>query len=807
MKPDNRKSLPGTKAGNILDTLRESVQTYLGLQGDKLDRGITVRDLANAGLIDVSKTYLAGGSRNPIGRVNTVIGTPGSGGTIVVGGDTYEPDLTPPPSPSGFTVGAGISYLYIECANQVYTVGHGHGTTKLYGAKRTGGPVPTFSDAVLLSTFGGTVYAYPTDPNTTWHLWITWVTKDGVESPAPAGGTNGLVAVTGQDVRLLFDALTAAATNPTSPYSRVTFRATQFYVASDLDPAAAPMFSVVTSPITLNGVAVPVGVYLREAFIQNGTITNLKVANGAIDNLKVANVSADKITAGTIAIGQYIQSTNYVAGQSGWKINGIGNVEFNSAVFRGSAFVGNGSVGGILVAPDYIQSSNYNGTGTGFRLGADGTLDLPGGSVNAQQLNVGNGANLLNNSTWIDRGGQNAAIPIGWATGNAESVPQFYRSPVSFPTWCPPSAQGLVMEASNGPIANAYMLAQCSFPAIPGRRYEAHALNGSHRCNCYVDIQWFDGNQASLGTSSDNQVTNDNGLNVGLGGGTRFDQFKKVGCFGVAPSTASYGVIRLIKGQTSAGQTSSYGFWLQPFVGLARTKQTAFSDYSPSGVGTVITPGGISTPSLAALNAILGDCYAGSLRGGSYTGYGWPTNGDGGFYLGPNGLLLGNYNTGQYFQVDRGGNLYAPGFYVQNGVMTVYAANIIGTAQIQGGAVTTMAWARGVQLAQVGISVPAGEVHYVHCTASWQARQGFPNQYIGPSVFTLTGVPDQSVIPTTYTQDGNGGDSGGFGPTTWTVPPVTMTSLLALGPGYYIVTANTNSGCDATLVCSIARRP
>lgn len=40
------------------------------------------------------------------------------------------------------------------------------------------------------------------------------------------------------------------------------------------------------------------------------------------------------------------------------------------------------------------------------------------------------------------------------------------------------------------------------------------------------------------------------------------------------------------------------------------------------------------------------------IMGGDYTGYAWPAAGTTGFYLGPSGLLLGNYNNGKYLQVD-----------------------------------------------------------------------------------------------------------------------------------------------------------
>jgi len=62
-------------------------------------------------------------------------------------------------------------------------------------------------------------------------------------------------------------------------------------------PQALP-FIVRTTPTTINGETVPTGVYMQDAFIANGTITNAKIGNAAIDDAKIANLDAGKITTG-----------------------------------------------------------------------------------------------------------------------------------------------------------------------------------------------------------------------------------------------------------------------------------------------------------------------------------------------------------------------------------------------------------------------------------------------------------------------------------------------------------------------------
>ena len=201
---DQRKDLPPVTSSNFLEKVREALSTYLGNRGDSLDQGLTRRDLLDAGLIGSTITN----------KVNTGIGglvIPGSLGlTTTV---DAEPDLTPPPTPTGFSATAGISLVNVQCDIATYTMGHGHAKSILYGAKRAnGGALPVFANAAPLADFSGNVFGYPTDPATTWHLWLKWVTVDNVPSNIPAGGTNGVVVTTGEDVALLLTALAGKVT-------------------------------------------------------------------------------------------------------------------------------------------------------------------------------------------------------------------------------------------------------------------------------------------------------------------------------------------------------------------------------------------------------------------------------------------------------------------------------------------------------------------------------------------------------------------------------------------------------------------
>lgn len=417
-----RLDIPNAKAPNFNERIREALMTYLGRQGDTLDRGLTLRDMVAAGLITLGGQQLPGSDTVPI-----------KPGPAIVGSN----DRTPPPTPTGFAVTAGIANLFIEHDAPQYPQGGGHRRTRVYGVTRLpADPLPTFAQAVEITQFEGQVNAYPSNPSTTWHLWIKWESNAGVLSSAPAGGTNGIEVRTGEDVGLLLEALNgqitegqlfadlqarldgiegnaasiaqeseiretetgslfakytvkidnngyvtgyglASTANNGAPTSEFAVRADRFFVASPSGPGIAPTvpFIVQTTPTVINGVAVPVGTYIADGYIRNGTITNAKIANATIDDAKIANLSADKIRAGSIAVGQFVQSANYVANTAGWHINGAGNAEFSNAVVRGTIFSAAGQIGGNNLGANFIQSSNFSQGSSGWRLRSDGNLE------------------------------------------------------------------------------------------------------------------------------------------------------------------------------------------------------------------------------------------------------------------------------------------------------------------------------------------------------------------------------------------------------------------------------------------------
>ena len=139
---------------------------------------------------------------------------------------------------------------------------------------------------------------------------------------------------------------TNAAGNITSEFIVNADRFAIMRGGSDTTAATVP-FSVV-SATTLNGVAVPAGVYMDTTFIKNGSITNAFIANATIEDAKISTLNVTKLTAGTMSTGVHIRSTNYIAGSQGFNIPATGTAEFSNVVVRGEVHATTGTFSGNL---------------------------------------------------------------------------------------------------------------------------------------------------------------------------------------------------------------------------------------------------------------------------------------------------------------------------------------------------------------------------------------------------------------------------------------------------------------------------
>ncbi len=409
--PDSKRTdVPQPSAENFAQRVRETLMTMLGRQGDPLDRGITLRDLIDSGVVTLNPGYSLGSGAGglPIG--------PGSGASSNV-----KPDLTPPPPVTGFKVSPSLDCVFFETDEPHWAMGHGYFMTNIYAAgPLPNGAPPTFANAKQVYSFSGAFSSWATSPNTTWYFWAKWETRDGVESINPAGGTNGVSTTTGQDV----DKLVAAMTGPGEPFKVVT-------VAYHEGP---------TDPLDPNANLVPAGTYTADAFIHNAQISQAMIRNLAVTDAKIDTLQASKITAGMLKVGTYVRSSNYTSGGpgspygSGFNIDYLGNAEFSNAVFRGNVYADSGyfrgditgatgSFSGSISAANGVFKGGVAGgsftgwawppSGTGFYLGGPGLLmgnwstgqAYVAFDTNAGTFDLNSGNNSGNRGLHIDGGG------------------------------------------------------------------------------------------------------------------------------------------------------------------------------------------------------------------------------------------------------------------------------------------------------------------------------------------------------------------------------------------------------------------
>jgi hypothetical protein len=162
-----------------------------------------------------------------------------------------------------------------------------------------------------------------------------------------------------------------------TPTSEFIVRADRFAITSTGGTEITP-FVVTTTETTLNGVTVPAGVYIDQAYIKNGAIGTAQIGDAVITNAKIVDLAVDKITAGTMQTGAYIRSTNYVANSAGFNIGASGAAEFNNVTVRGAVFASTGTFAGELSAA--------TGTFAGDITAASGTFS---GSLNVKSAASG----------------------------------------------------------------------------------------------------------------------------------------------------------------------------------------------------------------------------------------------------------------------------------------------------------------------------------------------------------------------------------------------------------------------------------
>ncbi|KAF1049323.1 phage tail fiber domain-containing protein [Xylophilus sp.] len=282
-----------------------------------------------------------------------------------------------------------------------------------------------------------------------------------------------------------------------------------------------------------------------------------------------------------------------------------------------------GSVDG---SPTFVVPSNRVGDKTfPGRVLVDGAVEarsiaadavttdkLKAGAVTIGKLDVSLGTNLLKSSTFLDGlSGWTYSDNLGGITTSVNGAGA---------TWKPEAMDAASMFQGNQnyngqDIASRFSeLTSANFPVIGGERYEFSCYTGLHRAVGRILLVFVDaaGNAVGVFNSVEDNA-------AAATGGALLSNWKRLYGFGVAPTAAASARLLIRKGPTQAGQSDSWLFATMPFVAVAGPNQTRPSPWTTSGLGTTITPAGITTPSLSALSANIGTATAGRLQNAANT--------------------------------------------------------------------------------------------------------------------------------------------------------------------------------------------
>lgn len=269
-----------------------------------------------------------------------------------------------------------------------------------------------------------------------------------------------------------------------------------------------------------------------------------------------------------------------------------------------------------------VPSTNVGDKTLPGRVLVDGSIDartiaanavtadkLTAGAVTTDKIAVGLGANLLTASEFVDMTGSQ---PSNWYLQIAAGMPlanvTFSRDLGGW-TLLGGHTAYIHLTWTNGDAnintTNCFMYSD-PIAVVPGTKYEFSAYVGSHRADADIGVFWYDANQAGIASSG---FTGTAGCSLAKDtwtGGAALAGYFRMGAIVQAPAAAAMARLCIRKGVHVAPNTDSYLFVTQPMFAQTTPNATQLSPYTRSGLTTLITPGGISTPSLSALSANIG---------------------------------------------------------------------------------------------------------------------------------------------------------------------------------------------------------
>lgn len=345
------------------------------------------------------------------------------------------------------------------------------------------------------------------------------------------------------------------------------------------------------------------------------------------------------------------------------------------------------NLGGLAYANAVAAEQIGAGAVTAGKIfaGAVTTTALAAGAVTADKMAIGVSGNILPNSTLVTTAGWGPGDDILGGTQSGRNLLANYT---------PTGGNCLQIYQSSAGNTSGYSYWISDFFAVdPLTRYEFSVLIGAYGCTAQAYMEVYDAGittwlgSTPLATNAREKI-----------GGKSLGEFKLLFGFLDVPGNAAVGRLIIRKNHTEVGPDSLLTI-TRPMVARASSAQTVPSLYSATGQGTVITAAGISTPSLGAISQDLGLVVRGRMV--STDGMMTVDMDNKSVTMVKNGRRVALSSDGFYFGPDnyQGNRLeynLNSGALVLNGAFTSDALNVVNTANISGGAVTSMQFAEGV---------------------------------------------------------------------------------------------------------------
>ena len=344
-------ALPTPTQQNLVEmarALKQMLDVREGRVGDAMDANVTFRDLVDAGV-----AVLRPGVRNFNGGSMPIM-PPWSDG------DGYDPtqDFIPPPAPSNLTATGLFATVQLQWDQPL---NRNHAYAEIWRSNTN-----VIGSAVLIGTSDSRFYVDNLGTGATSYYWVRFVSEAGIKGAF--NGTSGVQASTSEDPTYLMQVLSDAYGSTSQ----------------------APFFQIDQATV-INGVSIPAGTYIKQAFIADATISRAKIQLLAVDDARIANLNAAKITTGFLDAGR-IQAGSIDASKIDTRNLTIkdsdGNIIFSAS---GVSYL-NVSGLGDLATQDTVNVTNITGLGTLATKNSVSSSEVSGlGSfATLDQINTGN---------------------------------------------------------------------------------------------------------------------------------------------------------------------------------------------------------------------------------------------------------------------------------------------------------------------------------------------------------------------------------------------------------------------------------